>query len=256
VDGRLEVITVVDRLADVEHTRVAMQHGIEGLGPLPIEPTVLVHASDSVVDAIKRHLDASPGSMLAMCAHGHGRSAAVLGSTSDAILRATFGPVIMIGPHITMTDGELGGTYVVPLDGSPAADGVLPIVAAWTTEFGGRPWLIEVADDTSNDGGDWVASSMVSRRAADLRKQIHRAVEFEVVHGHRVGRSIAEFADQEQASLIFLATHGRSGLDRLRSGSVAAEVLRRATCPVVMFRPPRLSADLNLVSSGTSDHGG
>jgi nucleotide-binding universal stress UspA family protein len=37
--------------------------------------------------------------------------------------------------------------------------------------------------------------------------------------------------------LIFMATHGRTGIERLRSGSTAASVLHDATCPVIMFRP-------------------
>lgn len=250
VGGRVEVLTVVDRLADVASAREAMRRGVERLGPLPLEPVQLVHASHSVVAAITRHIEASQGGMLLMSAHGHGRSAAVLGSTSDDILRAIFGPVIMIGPHVTDTSGELGGTYVVPLDGSSRADGVLPIVAAWATEFGGTPWLVEVIEESGNEGADWVGSSFVSRRASELRKRIDRDVEFEVLHGRHLARSIVEFAKQEQASLIFLATHGRSGYERLRSGSVAADVLRHANCPVVMFRPPDLAPERSLVSSG------
>jgi nucleotide-binding universal stress UspA family protein len=51
---------------------------------------------------------------------------------------------------------------------------------------------------------------------------------------------IVDFADRLGASLLFLTTHGRSGLDRLRLGSVAAEIVRHAACPVVMHRPPEL----------------
>lgn len=250
VDGHVEVVTVVDRLADVAVARDSMQLAIERLGPLPLEPVQHVLASHTVVGAITRHIEASDGGMLLMSSHGHGRSAAVLGSTSDEILRATFGPVIMVGPHVSDTAGELGGTYVVPLDGSNRADGVLPIVAAWATEFGGTPWLVEVIEESINDGGDWVGSSFVARRAAELRRKIEREVEFEVLHGRHVARSIVDFATHGEASLIFLATHGRSGFERLRSGSVAADVLRHATCPVVVFRPPNLAPDRSLISSG------
>ena len=158
VGGKVEVITVVDRLADVALAREAMRLGIERLGPLPLEPVQLVHASHTVAGAITRHIEASQGGMLLMSAHGHGRSAAVLGSTSDEVLRSMFGPVIIIGPHATEAGGELGGTYVVPLDGSTRADGVLPIVAAWTTEFGGTPWMVEVGEGSfpDVDGRCWI----------------------------------------------------------------------------------------------------
>ena len=252
VDGKMEVITVVDRLADVARAREAMGLGIERLGPLPVEPVQLVHASHTVAGAITRHIEASQGGMLLMSAHGHGRSAAVLGSTSDEVLRSMFGPVIIIGPHVTEAGGKLGGTYVVPLDGSTRADGVLPIVAAWTIEFGGTPWMVEVGEGSFPESTDAVGSSFVSSRASEMHRRIDRDVEFEVLYGKRPARAIVDFAENERASLIFLATHGRTGFERLRSGSVAAEVVRHAHCPVVMFRPPELSAQRSLVSSAAA----
>jgi nucleotide-binding universal stress UspA family protein len=90
----------------------------------------------------------------------------------------------------------------------------------------------------------------VSSRALELRRTIDRDVEFEVLHGGHTGRSITDFAGEMNASLIFLATHGRTGLARVRSGSVAAEVVRHALCPVVLFRPPELQNGSELASSG------
>ncbi len=51
---------------------------------------------------------------------------------------------------------------------------------------------------------------------------------------------IAEFAKQESVDLIVMGTHGRTGLARLLTGSVAESVLRRAPCPVFTVKlPPR-----------------
>lgn len=41
-----------------------------------------------------------------------------------------------------------------------------------------------------------------------------------------------------RADLIVMGTHGRTGFARLLLGSVAEEVLRRATCPVLTVRTP------------------
>jgi len=183
-----------------------------------------------------------------MSAHGRGRSAAVLGSTSDEVLRSMFGPVIIIGPRANEASGKVGGMYVVPLDGSTRADGVLPIVAAWTVEFGGTPWMVEVGEGSFPESTDAVGSSFVSSRASEMHRRIDRDVEFEVLYGKNPARAIVDFAQNKRASLIFLATHGRTGFERLRSGSVAADVVRHARCPVVMFRPPELSAQRSLVS--------
>ena len=38
--------------------------------------------------------------------------------------------------------------------------------------------------------------------------------------------------------MIILGTHGRTGLFRLLMGSVAESILRRAPCPVLVYREP------------------
>jgi nucleotide-binding universal stress UspA family protein len=129
---------------------------------------------------------------------------------------------------------------------------MLPIVGAWTTEFDGTPWVIEVGKEWPTYIGDVIDSSFVSSRALELRRRIDRDVEFEVLHGGHTGRSITDFARETNASLIFLATHGRTGLARLRAGSVAAEVVRHAHCPVVLFRPPELHDGSELASTSAS----
>jgi nucleotide-binding universal stress UspA family protein len=47
---------------------------------------------------------------------------------------------------------------------------------------------------------------------------------------------ILRIAAEQQASLIVIATHGRTGLKRLALGSVAEQVIREAPCPVLVVR--------------------
>lgn len=252
VGGRVAVLTVVDRPARVHEARAALADQIEQLGPQPVPIKEVVQTDDSVVAAIGRHLDENPGSMVLMSSHGHGRSAALLGNTADELLRATFGPVIVVGPHAHAASGDLGGTYVVPLDGSDRADGVLPIVAAWTHEFGGTPWLVEVVSDALQSSEDFNESSFVHRRAEQLGRTTHREVEFEVLHGKHAAGPIVDFARWRDASLVFMATHGRTGLDRLTTGSVTADVVRDIEVPVVLFRPPELARAHRVAAESTA----
>lgn len=48
--------------------------------------------------------------------------------------------------------------------------------------------------------------------------------------------AILKIATELQADMIVMGTHGRRGVARLVLGSVAEEVVRRATCPVVTIR--------------------
>jgi universal stress protein A len=49
---------------------------------------------------------------------------------------------------------------------------------------------------------------------------------------------INRFAKQNNADLIVMGTHGRTGLGRLLMGSVAESVIREAPCPVLTIKTP------------------
>lgn len=44
-------------------------------------------------------------------------------------------------------------------------------------------------------------------------------------------------ANEEQADMIIMGTHGRKGIDRILFGSVAEKVVKNATQPVLTIRP-------------------
>src|ERR1022692_2673562 len=50
--------------------------------------------------------------------------------------------------------------------------------------------------------------------------------------------TINRFAKENNADLIVMGTHGRSGWGRLLMGSVAESVLREAPCPVLTIKTP------------------
>lgn len=60
-----------------------------------------------------------------------------------------------------------------------------------------------------------------------------------IVRAKREGPAIHEILDyaaHQKIDLIVLATHGRTGLKHLLMGSVAENVVRSATCPVLTIR--------------------
>jgi nucleotide-binding universal stress UspA family protein len=61
-------------------------------------------------------------------------------------------------------------------------------------------------------------------------------VEYRAEEGHPVEKILAVAGDEE-AELIVIGTHGRSGVSRALMGSVAEEVSRKALVPVVTVRP-------------------
>jgi nucleotide-binding universal stress UspA family protein len=242
VDGKLDVVTVVDRIGSVVPAKNELAIGIGRLGAMDVEPMAHVLASDSVARAVANHVEGLSGATVVMSSHGHGRSAAVLGSVADELLQLLFGPIVVVGPNVTTTAIDLSGDLIVPVDGSPTGEQILPIVEAWMIEFGATPWIVEVVEPKQQTTQDVFESAYASRLAQQMHTHSGRAVEFEVLHGDRPAAPIVEFAEQRGAALICATTHGRTGMARLRSGSVTAEIVKHATCPVLLHRPPHLPA--------------
>lgn len=240
VDGKLEVVWVVDRVGAVGGAEAELAAGLDRIGPLPVPIDAEVIASDSVATALADHFESRVGAIFVMSSHGHGRSVGVLGGVANELLRKTFGPIVVVGPHVADDAGAIDGRLVVPLDGSPHAETILPIVSAWVVEFSAVAWLVEVVEPLLLKGDDIIESAYPARCARKLAVDTGHEIEFDVLHDRNPSQAITGYADHTGASLIMLSTHGRTGLSRLRMGSVAADVVRHATCPVVLYRPPHL----------------
>ncbi len=82
-------------------------------------------------------------------------------------------------------------------------------------------------------------------------------VEVHVASGDPV-EAINEHAFFDDADLIVVGTHGRRGLERLLLGSIAADVLATAPCPVLIARPrapvPRVEPPRTDLSEPTLGH--
>ncbi len=241
----LEIVHVV---ANDEHAAVAREElgaHLDEIGPLAVDAAIvpIVPELDSVGSAgsaIAAYAEAVDGSMIVMSSTGRGRSAAVLGSVADDVLRAMFGPIIVVGPHVTDV-GSFSGDLVVPVDGSDFSETILPLAAAWGIALGATPWIVEVLDGTYAGSSDIFESSYPHRLANELTATSHHDVQFEVLHGGSAAEAIVDFARQQDTVAIMMATHGRTGLQRITTGSTAASVVHRATVPVVLSRPPVLA---------------
>jgi nucleotide-binding universal stress UspA family protein len=78
-----------------------------------------------------------------------------------------------------------------------------------------------------------VLKTLLRVRPADNSIRVeHRLVEGEPAN------EILRLAKNTDCDVLVLGTHGRKGLGRLLLGSVAEQVLRQATCPVVTVKTP------------------
>jgi nucleotide-binding universal stress UspA family protein len=102
---------------------------------------------------------------------------------------------------------------------------VLPIITDYEA---GLVWST-VSDQTRTEH----AQLALRERLADAK---YEKVRIAVAFGD-AGTEIAAFAENKQADLIVIPSHGRTGLKRLLIGSVAERVVRLAHCPVLVLKP-------------------
>ncbi len=164
----------------------------------------------------------------------------LLGSISEDILRAGHNRCFLVGPEVDVDVPVASGPVVVCVDGSDHSESMLADAAAWADSTGSSLWLVTVGRDAGLPE-DIDETAYVRRLAGRLGR---RDTEWETLRGKDTAGAIVDFARQRGAGSIVLATHGRSGLQRLTMGSVALQVVHQAHCPVLTRRPPMLSTVL------------
>lgn len=151
---------------------------------------------------------------------------------------------------------------LVPLDGSEVGEAALPyveeLVSKLSPEVKVEVTLLQVITSTTHYvvAGETSARipytqkelEQIKRKARDYLKRAgegliskRAAVKTKVVIG-KAAEEISKAADEINADLIAMSTHGRSGISRLAFGSVTDKVLREGSKPVLMVRAPRGAA--------------
>lgn len=128
---------------------------------------------------------------------------------------------------------------LVPLDGSTFAEAVLPVAERLGRDHEAEIVLLEVLEGRETREAEREAQGQAGsylRSMADrLREHGFTRIRTTIWYGD-TDQAIANAVSREQADLVVMSTHGRSGLNRLRFGSVAEGVVRRAAAPALLVR--------------------
>jgi nucleotide-binding universal stress UspA family protein len=131
-------------------------------------------------------------------------------------------------------------TILVPLDGSPLAEHALPYAERLAKATSARLILCRALSASKLEPTEIVGAvdeaHAYMQGVADQLTSRGRMVETTIPWGDPADE-ILEQARAARADLVLMATHGRSGLGRWLYGSVADEVLRRASVPLFMVPP-------------------
>jgi nucleotide-binding universal stress UspA family protein len=140
----------------------------------------------------------------------------------------------------------MGPRILVPLDGSETAESILPYVWALLPRVDAEIVLVRsVQPPTATMNGFFPILSASEESARAYLLGIREPFVQAGVSVRLVTRlegallSILEEAGHAEASLIAMATHGRTGLSHLLLGGICEGVLRESRIPVLAVRPFR-----------------
>jgi nucleotide-binding universal stress UspA family protein len=216
------------------------------------------HVHTAGVSDIARSLVAHEGELapdlIVMCTHGQsGLRTWLFGSIAQQVIGLGSTPVLLIQPEGT----EASTTFnchclLVPLDGDPEHEHGLAVAASLAGTCAARLHLAWVVPTLGTLPGQDSASARLlpgttyalldlaqDDAKAHLGEQVARLraggleVTAEVLRGDPA-TTIVRAAEQIDASVVVLGTHGRSGLKAFWSESVAPQVIGRSHLPLLL----------------------
>ena len=192
--------------------------------------------------------------LIVMASHGYtGIKRWRHGSVAERVLQSASVPVLLLRAE----EGESEGLphprpcrrILVPVDGSPVAEQVLPVIAPLAQALAcalilfqvpivytpGSPmgeWYLPL--QSTFDISDRQAKAYLDRLAGRLQEQ---GIKVSTALGEGpVAEAIIDHAADSDSDLIAMCTHGRTGLARWALGSVADRVLRAGDKPILLVR--------------------
>ncbi len=140
-------------------------------------------------------------------------------------------------------------TILVPLDGSPLAEAVLPHAKALAQSEGAQLVLLRVAADPGAEfafSDPAIANDLVQQMESETAKymaDLSASLAKEgfnskiMVREGPIAETILAVAEEVKADVIAMSTHGRSGMRRWLMGSIADRVINHSHVPVMLIRP-------------------
>lgn len=239
-------------------------------GGVPVA-TVVTEGVAAAADILKYVASDPSVAAIALCTHGRGGlGRLVFGSVAEEILHSAPVPLLLLRPAEDGPPESLAALpefrrILVPLDGSPAAEQALGHARGLARATGAILILLSVAltpydhllatappppvpatgagpppaSVTTSAVAPWETEAeriteYLQAQAEALRRE-GLPVETELTYG-KPAAEITAVSKRVAADILVMATHGRSGLARVRLGSVALEVAQTSRLPVLLVR--------------------
>ena len=213
----------------------------------------------SAASAILDYADENDVDLIVMSTHGRrGLRRLLLGSVAEEVVRLAPCPVLTV-PECSQARPDCDvDRIIVPVDFSQYAKLALSYAAELSSLFKADMHVLHVVDEVVYPdfyppvipSGGSITDELRDKSLMRLKSLLRDIPDtgmpsFVHVCAGRAASAIPDFASEQQADLIVLASHGLTGLSHMLLGSVSEQVVRRATCPVFTVKAfgKRLFAD-------------
>ncbi|HKY75209.1 MAG TPA: universal stress protein [Acidimicrobiia bacterium] len=253
--AELVTISVAD---DEDEARRLRRHAVESLASGDGADHIQVAVSTAVAETITAQVAELAPCLLCMSTRGRGRVAGtVIGSVARAVLRSTREPLIAVGPLADRPGSLVGPSrrrpaswpeplsvrrLVACVDGSPTSEAVLPVAARWATALDMQLSVLTIAEEAAplgdqpapNRFGPVEPARYVEQLADRWTEVIPDAVGEVAFDPLSVASGLRAHLATQPAGLVTVTTHARTGLNRIRLGAAAADIVRTSTAPTLV----------------------
>lgn len=170
----------------------------------------------------------------------------LIGSVAEEVLRTSPCPVLTVREEQDVAPAWAVRNILVPVDFSEASMGALRHAKELALTYGAQITLLHAVEEVVYPSAYGVepvnlpGPEVVERVEANLAEMAREEIGYEhVMVKAEVGyapSAILDYAETNEVDLITIATHGRTGLERMLLGSVTERVVRRSPAPVFVVK--------------------
>jgi nucleotide-binding universal stress UspA family protein len=162
-----------------------------------------------------------------------------LGSTTEAVLRGSTMPVLALGPaaRTAAADRRCFERILVAVDGSAPSNAAVEAALELAADARLPLLFCSVAENEAPES----VRAIVDRAGARARERGVSA-EGRVLEGSPAAALVRE-AHDPRIDLIVAGSHGRRGVSRFLLGSVAEELVRTSSVPVLVVRTVAVASE-------------
>ena len=167
----------------------------------------------------------------------------VLGSVTDTVLHKTGIPVMIANPDaliVSESSPDIPASLIVPLDGSALSERVIPTAIEFAKACGAEIVFLRVQQRAFSGAND-PATQELHRQCVDYLEGHVISANEQGANARSVATSgvpaaeIMKQADEEEGSIVVMATHGYTGFRRAVLGSVCDTIVRSSRTPVLVL---------------------